>query len=39
MMTRDSKQRGLLSVFRMGLSPMGRIIACHLHHAADQAVR
>ena len=27
MMTRDSKQRDLLSVFRMGLSPMGRIIA------------
>ena len=27
MMTRDSKERDLLSVFRMGLSPMGRIIA------------
>ena len=27
MMTRDSKERDLLSVFRMGMSPMGRIIA------------
>lgn len=27
MMTRGSKERDLLSVFRMGLSPMGRIIA------------
>ncbi|MFR4415178.1 MAG: MFS transporter [Butyricicoccus sp.] len=27
MMTRDSKERDLLSVFRMGLAPMGRIIA------------
>lgn len=27
MMTRDSAQRDLLSVFRMGMSPLGRIIA------------
>lgn len=30
MMTRDSKQRDLLSVFRMGMSPIGRIIAVTL---------
>lgn len=27
MMTRDSKERDMLSVFRMGMSPVGRIIA------------
>lgn len=30
MMTRDSRQRDLLSVFRMGMSPVGRIIAVTL---------
>lgn len=30
MMTRNSKERGLLSVFRMGMSPLGRILAVSL---------